>query len=124
MDLGLRNARLNWRQQERSHLMENMLYNDLIRRGYSVDVGVVELDRVVNSKRQQSQYEIDFVVNTGNNKVYIQYKFNKVGVGGGLSVESISLDVNYVDGKNNIIPDCFWNKGILYKGSFQISTFR
>ena len=76
MDLGLRNARLNWRQQERSHLMENMLYNDLIRRGYSVDVGVVELDRIVNSKRQQSQYEIDFVVNTSQGKVYIQSALN------------------------------------------------
>ena len=76
MDLGLRNARLNWRQQERSHLMENMLYNDLIRRGYSVDVGVVELDRVVDGKRQQSQYEIDFVVNTGQGKVYIQSALN------------------------------------------------
>lgn len=76
MDLGLRNARLNWRQQERSHLMENMLYNDLIRRGYSVDVGVVELDRVVEGKRQQSQYEIDFVVNTGQGKVYVQSALN------------------------------------------------
>ena len=76
MDLGLRNARLNWRQQERSHLMENMLYNDLIRRGYSVDVGVVELDRVVDGKRQQSQYEIDFVVNTSQGKVYIQSALN------------------------------------------------
>ena len=76
MDLGLRNARLNWRQQERSHLMENMIFNDLIRRGYSVDVGVVELERVVDGKRQQSQYEIDFVVNTGQGKVYIQSALN------------------------------------------------
>lgn len=76
MDLGLRNARLNWRQQERSHLMENMLYNDLIRRGYSVDVGVVELEREVDGKRQQSQYEIDFVVNTSMGKVYIQSALN------------------------------------------------
>lgn len=76
MDLGLRNARLNWRQQERSHLMENMIFNDLIRRGYSVDVGVVELERVVDGKRQQSQYEIDFVVNTGVGKVYIQSALN------------------------------------------------
>ena len=76
MDLGLRNARLNWRQQERSHLMENMLYNDLERRGYSVDVGVVELERVVDGKRQQSQYEIDFVVNTSMGKVYIQSALN------------------------------------------------
>ena len=76
VDLGLRNARLNWRQQERSHLMENMVFNDLIRRGYSVDVGVVELERVVEGKRQQSQYEIDFVVNTGQGKVYIQSALN------------------------------------------------
>lgn len=76
MDLGLRNARLNFRQQERSHLMENMIYNDLIRRGYSVDVGIVELVRLTNGKRKLSQYEIDFVVNVGNNKVYIQSALN------------------------------------------------
>ena len=76
MDLGLRNARLNFRQQERSHLMENMIYNELIRRGYSVDVGIVELTRIVEGKRKQSQYEIDFVVNVGNNKVYIQSALN------------------------------------------------
>lgn len=76
MDLGLRNARLNFRQQERSHLMENVIYNELVRRGYSVDVGIVELSRVVDSKRKMSQYEIDFVVNLGNNKVYIQSALN------------------------------------------------
>jgi hypothetical protein len=77
MDLGLRNARLNFRQQERSHLMENMLYNELIRRGYSVDVGIVELTtNTVDGKRQQSQYEIDFVVNMGNDKIYIQSALN------------------------------------------------
>lgn len=76
MDLGLRNARLNFRQQERSHLMENMIYNDLIRRGYSVDVGIVELERIIDGKRKSSQYEIDFVVNVGNNKVYIQSALN------------------------------------------------
>ena len=76
MDLGLRNARLNFRQQERSHLMENMIFNELVRRGYSVDVGVVELTRVIDGKRKQSQYEIDFVVNIGNNKVYIQSALN------------------------------------------------
>lgn len=76
MDLGLRNARLNFRQQERSHLMENMIYNDLIRRGYSVDVGIVELTRMIDGKRKMSQYEIDFVVNVGNDKVYIQSALN------------------------------------------------
>lgn len=76
MDLGLRNARLNFRQQERSHLMENMIFNDLIRRGYSVDVGIVEHTRVFEGKRKMSQYEIDFVVNIGNDKVYIQSALN------------------------------------------------
>ena len=76
MDLGLRNARLNFRQQERSHLMENMIYNDLVRRGYSVDVGIVELTRIIEGKRKMSQYEIDFVVNLGNSKVYIQSALN------------------------------------------------
>lgn len=76
MDLGLRNARLNFRQQERPHLMENMIYNDLIRRGYSVDVGIVELARIIDGKRKLSQYEIDFVVNMGNNKIYIQSALN------------------------------------------------
>lgn len=75
-DVGLRNARLNFRQQERSHLMENIIYNELIRRGYSVDVGVVEVDKIVGGKRNVSQYEIDFVVNIGNDKVYIQSALN------------------------------------------------
>lgn len=76
MDIGLRNARLNFRQQERSHLMENVLYNELIRRGYSVDVGVVDVEKMVDGVRKQSQYEIDFVVNIGNEKVYIQSALN------------------------------------------------
>ncbi len=76
MDLGLRNAKLNFRQQERSHLIENMIYNELIRRGYSVDVGVVEVTRTIDSKKSKSQYEIDFVVNIGNDKVYIQSALN------------------------------------------------
>ena len=76
MDLGLRNARLNFRQQEKSHLMENLIFLELIRRGYSVDVGVVEIVRVKDGKRQQSQYEIDFIVNTGKEKIYIQSALN------------------------------------------------
>ena len=75
-DVGLRNARLNFRQQERSHLMENLIYNELIRRGYSVDVGIVEITKTIEGVKHQSQYEIDFVVNMGNNKVYIQSALN------------------------------------------------
>lgn len=76
MDTGLRNAKLNFRQQERSHLMENMIFIELIRRGYSVDVGVVELTLVKDGKKQQSQYEIDFIAGTGREKVYIQSALN------------------------------------------------
>ena len=76
MDTGLRNAKLNFRQQERLHLMENMIFVELIRRGYSVDVGVVELTITKDGKKRQSQYEIDFIVNTGREKVYIQSALN------------------------------------------------
>ena len=77
MDTGLRNAKLNFRQQEKSHLMENLIFVELLRRGYSVDVGVVELTRVnEEGKKQQAQYEIDFIVNTGREKVYIQSALN------------------------------------------------
>lgn len=76
IDLGLRNARLNFRQQERSHLMENAIYNELVRRGLSVDVGIVEQKVKVDGKRKTAQYEIDFVVNRSNDKVYIQSALN------------------------------------------------
>ncbi len=76
IDLGLRNAKLNFRQQEKSHLMENMIFVELIRRGYSVDVGVVSLSKIIEGKKKQSQYEIDFVVNTGHSKIYIQSALN------------------------------------------------
>lgn len=76
MDMGLRNAKLNFRQQEKSHLMENMIFIELLRRGYSVDVGVVEVTIVKDGKKQQSQYEIDFIVNTGHEKIYIQSALN------------------------------------------------
>ena len=75
-DIGLRNAKLNFRQQERSHMMENLIYNELIIRGYAVDVGVVEVVREKEGKRVQSQYEIDFVVNQGAQKIYIQCALN------------------------------------------------
>lgn len=67
-DIGLRNARLNYRQFDAGHIMENIIYNDLIRRGYSVDVGVV-VDRRNGANTQK---EVDFVVNDGDKKIYIQ----------------------------------------------------
>lgn len=67
-DVGLRNACLNFRQQEESHLMENVIYNELVFRGYNVDVGMVEIRN--NDKRIQS--EVDFVCNKGYERIYIQ----------------------------------------------------
>lgn len=75
-DIGLRNARLNFRQQEETHIMENIIYNELLRRGYSVDVGVVEIVESANGKRTKKQCEIDFVVNIGAKKYYIQSALN------------------------------------------------
>ena len=71
-DVGLRNARLGFRQLEETHIMENVLYNDLIRRGYDVDVGVVEQNiRKDNGKNARKQLEVDFVVNRGDERYYI-----------------------------------------------------
>ncbi|MCD8348603.1 MAG: ATP-binding protein [Lachnospiraceae bacterium] len=72
-DIGLRNVRLNLRQQEETHIMENIIYNELIVRGYLVDVGVVETyEKDENDKRRKVSCEIDFVVNKGSKKYYIQ----------------------------------------------------
>lgn len=70
-DVGLRNARLNYRQYDPGHIMENIIYNELLQRGYSVDVGVV-YDRTGGGKTQK---EIDFVVNDVDKKIYIQSAF-------------------------------------------------
>lgn len=71
-DIGLRNARLNFRQQEETHIMENIIYNELLLRGYSVDVGVVEITETRGEKKTKKQCEIDFVLNRGAKKYYIQ----------------------------------------------------
>lgn len=70
-NVGLRNVRLKYRQIDSGHIMENIIYNELIRRGYSVDVGVVE-DRSANNKKMK---EIDFIVNNFDKKIYIQSSF-------------------------------------------------
>ncbi len=72
-DIGLRNARLNFRQIEPSHIMENMIYNELRYRGYNVDVGVVEIrEKNAEGKEQRKQLEIDFIANQGGKRYYIQ----------------------------------------------------
>ena len=71
-DIGIRNAFLNFREQEENHIMENIIYIELKRRGFKVDVGVVE----ARDKDGRKQYEIDFIANKGNNKFYIQSVLN------------------------------------------------
>ena len=75
-DMGLRNARINFRQDEKTHIMENVIYNELLIRGFNVDVGVVPVvSRDENGKQVRSQLEIDFVCNQGSKRYYIQSAF-------------------------------------------------
>lgn len=75
VDIGLRNAKLNFRQQEITHIMENVIYNELRMRGLAVDVGVIESREMRDGKSQYIQYEIDFIANNGTEKYYIQSAF-------------------------------------------------
>ncbi len=124
-DIGLRNARINFRQVEESHIMENIIYNDLIRRGYNVDVGVVEYSRRSKEpdgkeKKIRVQSEVDFVVNSGNRRYYIQSALN---IDSGEKQKQETNSLNRIDDsfrkivvvKDDIIP---WHdeKGILYIG--------
>lgn len=76
-DIGLRNARINFRQNEPTHIMENIIYNELLIRGYSVDVGVVVVNyKDENNKSQRKQLEVDFVCNKGTSRCYIQSAYS------------------------------------------------
>ena len=85
-DLGLRNVRLNFRQTEHTHLMENLIYNELRMRGYSVDVGqVTQNTKNENGISERKQLEVDFVCNRGQDRIYIQSdSFQKVVIVGGM----------------------------------------
>ena len=76
-DIGLRNARINFRQQEQTHIMENIIYNELVMRGFNVDVGIIEhVVRTEHDKRETKHLEVDFVCNKGNQRYYIQSAFS------------------------------------------------
>lgn len=75
-DVGLRNARLDFRQIEETHLMENIIYNELRYRGYNVDVGFVETRENIDGTLKRKQFEIDFVANQGNKRYYIQSAYD------------------------------------------------
>jgi predicted AAA+ superfamily ATPase len=103
VDVGLRNVRLNFRQQEENHIMENVIYNELKVRGYSVDIGIVDTTETgANGKRQQKQLEVDFIALKGNAKTYIQ------------AVYAIGSDSKEAQEKRSLqkIPDSF-NKLII-----------
>ena len=74
-DIGLRNAKLNFRQQEQTHIMENIIFNELRYRGYSIDIGIIEA-REKSSDINKKQYEIDFIANSGAKKYYIQSAYS------------------------------------------------
>lgn len=91
-DIGLRNARLNFRQQEQTHIMENIIYNELVIRGFNVDVGIVEhIVRDSDGKRTTKQLEVDFVCNKGSRRYYIQSAFS-IPDAEKMSQEQASLD--------------------------------
>ena len=126
VDVGLRNARLNYRQQEQTHLMENVIFNELLHRGYAVDVGVVEVREMKNGKSEYKQYEVDFIAANGNEKYYIQSAYE-------LSTEAKReqelkslkrIDDSFqkiVIVKEDIMPYRD-EKGIYYTGLFQFLT--
>ena len=72
VDIGIRNSLINFRQLERTHIMENIIYIELRRRGFNVDVGLVEKRSIKNGKKDYKQLEVDFVANKGSDKYYIQ----------------------------------------------------
>ena len=75
VDVGLRNAKLNFRQQEITHILENVIYNELRMRGFTVDVGLVEVREMRDGKLTYIQYEVDFIASNGTDKYYIQSAF-------------------------------------------------
>ncbi len=119
-DIGLRNARLNFRQVEETHIMENIIYNDLIRRGYNIDVGVIEYDFKKGENRRKFQLEVDFVINKGYKRYYIQSALNVDSIE---KKEQETAPLKKIDDsfrkivvvRNHIIPR-YDDNGILYIG--------
>ena len=70
------NAKISFRQNEMSHIMENVIFNELVRRGYSVDVGMVTTNPTINGVRTQVTSEIDFVINKASERIYVQSAFS------------------------------------------------
>lgn len=126
VDVGLRNARLNYRQLEQTHLMENVVFNELLYRGYTVDVGVIETREMKNGKSEYHQYEIDFIAANGNEKYYIQSAYElSTETKREQELQSLKrIDDSFqkiVIVKDDIMPYRD-EKGIFYTGLFQFLT--
>ena len=120
-DIGLRNARINFMQNEPTHIMENIIYNELIIRGYSVDIGIVEVNyKDENNKSYRKQYEIDFVCYKGNSKYYIQSAYAITDKEKVITETRGLLKINDSFKKIVILKDCYipWydENGIYYIG--------
>ena len=118
-DIGLRNARINFRQNEPTHIMENIIYNELIIRDYSVDIGIVEVNyKDENNKSYRKQYEIDFVCYKGNSKYYIQSAYAITDKEKVITETRGLLKINDSFKKIVILKDCYipWydENGIYY----------
>ena len=101
-DIGLRNARLNFRQQEEDHIMENIIYNELLYRGYNVDVGIVE----IREKDSRKQTEVDFVCNQADKRYYIQVALSLPTREKTLQEERPLMNINDNFKKIIIVKDC------------------
>ena len=126
VDVGLRNARLNYRQLEQTHLMESVIFNELLYRGYTVDVGVIETREMKNGKSEYRQYEIDFIAANGNEKYYIQSAYElSTEAKREQELQSLKrIDDSFqkiVIVKDDIMPYRD-EKGIFYTGLFQFLT--
>ena len=126
VDVGLRNARLNYRQLEQPHLMESVIFNELLYRGYTVDVGVIETREMKNGKSEYRQYEIDFIAANGNEKYYIQSAYElSTEAKREQELQSLKrIDDSFqkiVIVKDDIMPYRD-EKGIFYTGLFQFLT--
>ena len=115
-DVGLRNARLGFRQVEETHLMENIIYNELRSRGYTVDVGVVEKRGTdENGKEYKNQLEIDFVANLGSKRYYIQSAFSMPTEEKRIQEKASLVNVNdsfkkIIIGKDVFVPSEYYSR--------------
>lgn len=104
-DIGLRNSFINFKQPEETHIMENVIYLELKKRGFNVDVGVIEIKEKKENDFIYKQLEIDFIANKGNNNIYIQSAFNMPSVNKTEQEERSLLKINDLFKKIIIVKD-------------------